>query len=79
MLLPWIIEQIKRKEEQKREESRIQPVVELPLPNYDPSSDEVEQEDGGGGKLEITIIGEDEEEASGVTVIKTLYQSNFYQ
>lgn len=79
MLPPWIIERIKRKEEQKREESRIQPVVELPLPKYDPSSDGIGQEDKDRGKLEIIINGEDEDEMSGVIVIKVLYQSNLYR
>jgi hypothetical protein len=55
MLDPWIIEEIRRREERKRRIEQRQPVLELPLPDCDRDDHEVR---------------EDKEEPRGVVVIE---------
>ncbi len=72
MLPPWLIERIRKQEEERRkreEQERPRVYDELHIP-YDPSENP-EPDDKDRGKVEIDIISPDEDE--GLTVIKMLY------
>jgi hypothetical protein len=56
MLDPWIIEEIRRREEDQRRDERTPAVVEMPL--HDPRSDREEQGKPADGELPrgVTVI-----------------------
>jgi hypothetical protein len=58
MLPPFIIDQIRRREEEARRKSEKQPQLDLPLDNYPrPPEPRAEEEDVGGGVV-ILDLGE---------------------
>ncbi|MBU0470279.1 MAG: hypothetical protein KKA62_03675 [Nanoarchaeota archaeon] len=84
MLPPWVIEKIKQKEEKQRKQREEQPRVyieqEIP-PFYNPNDNSTEIEDKDRGKLEIDIIGDENDDASIVQVFNpsSSYQGRVYR
>lgn len=58
MLPPFIIDQIKRREEEERQRDRDRPVLELPLPPLAPSPmGYADEEKGERGVIIIDVVG----------------------
>lgn len=44
MLDPWIIEKIRRDKEKQEEDNRVQPYLEIPMPEYVPQEKEYKKD-----------------------------------